>query len=221
MIDAAEAALARLADAHTELVGELPYDVEDEAVRHVKTVLVANKADADGAGDRLELVREWAGGRFPVVTASALKGEGLDGLRRASYDLLGVIRVYTKIPGKPADRTKPFTIPIGSTVRRPRQGDSPRLRAVAEVRQGLGYGRLRRADGQARPRASRRRRGRVARLVGSGRSFGRVSPVGHGPGGARRRDGRPPLPGAGAPRHGHGSDRRGSRGRGGAGRRGS
>ena len=27
-----------------------------------------------------------------------------------------MIRVYTKIPGKPADRTKPFTIPLGSTV---------------------------------------------------------------------------------------------------------
>ena len=37
-------------------------------------------------------------------------------MRRASYDLLGVIRIYTKIQGKPADRTKPFTIPIGSTV---------------------------------------------------------------------------------------------------------
>ncbi len=33
-----------------------------------------------------------------------------------AYDTLGVIRVYTKVPGKPADRSKPFTVPIGSTV---------------------------------------------------------------------------------------------------------
>jgi ribosome-interacting GTPase 1 len=116
VIDAAEAALARLAGTHTELVGELPYDVEDEAVRHVKAALVANKTDAEGAGGRLEVVREWAAARFPVLPASALSGEGLDGLRRTSYDLLGVIRIYTKIPGKPADRAKPFTIPLGSTV---------------------------------------------------------------------------------------------------------
>jgi ribosome-interacting GTPase 1 len=43
-------------------------------------------------------------------------GEGLDGLRRATYDLLGVLRVYTKVPGKPADRSKPVTVAIGSTV---------------------------------------------------------------------------------------------------------
>ena len=38
LIDAAEAALARLAEARTELVGELPFDVEDETLQHVKTV---------------------------------------------------------------------------------------------------------------------------------------------------------------------------------------
>ena len=27
-----------------------------------------------------------------------------------------MLRVYTKVPGKPADRTRPFTLPIGSTV---------------------------------------------------------------------------------------------------------
>ena len=37
-------------------------------------------------------------------------------MRRASYDLLGVLRVYTKVPGKPADRSKPFTLPVGATV---------------------------------------------------------------------------------------------------------
>jgi ribosome-interacting GTPase 1 len=116
VIDATDAAISRLSTVHTELVGELPYDVEDEAVQHVKTHLVASKADADGAVDRLELVREWYSPRFPVLTVSVQTGEGLDALRRATYDLLGVMRIYTKVPGKPADRSKPFTIPVGSTV---------------------------------------------------------------------------------------------------------
>jgi ribosome-interacting GTPase 1 len=114
--EAIEAALARLAEAHTELVGTLPYDVEDESIQHVKTLLVAGKADAEGAADRLEVIREWFSPRFPILPISAERGEGLDDLRRTTYDLLGVLRVYTKVPGKPADRSKPFTVPIGSTV---------------------------------------------------------------------------------------------------------
>ena len=43
----------------SELVGELPFDSEDETVRHVKTAVVANKADAEGAADRLAILREW------------------------------------------------------------------------------------------------------------------------------------------------------------------
>jgi small GTP-binding protein len=116
VIDAAEAALARLSHVHTELVGELPFHVEDEAVQHAKTLLVGNKIDADGAPDRLEIGRECFGPRFPILPVSAQTGEGLDVLRRASYDLLGIIRIYTKVPGKPVDRSKPFTVPIGSTV---------------------------------------------------------------------------------------------------------
>lgn len=114
--DAIDALLTRLAEAHTELVGTLPYDVEDEAVQHVKTVMVANKADAPGAADRLGVIREWFSPRFPILPIAAERGEGLDALRRTTYDLLGVLRVYTKVPGKPVDRARPFTVPIGSSV---------------------------------------------------------------------------------------------------------
>lgn len=115
-VDAAEAVLARLAATHTNLVGELPIDSGDESTIDVKTLVVANKRDAADSAVRLELLHEWLGGRFPVHEAAALGGEGLDALRRAAYDLLGLIRVYTKVPGKPVDRSRPFTVPIGSTV---------------------------------------------------------------------------------------------------------
>ncbi|MFO0887808.1 MAG: GTPase [Isosphaeraceae bacterium] len=114
--EAIDAALQRLAAVHTELVGTLPYDVEDEAIRHVKTILVANKRDLPGAEDRLEVIREWFEPRFPVLPVSAQEGRGLESLRDAAYHLLGVLRVYTKVPGKPADRSRPFSLPVGSTV---------------------------------------------------------------------------------------------------------
>jgi ribosome-interacting GTPase 1 len=117
--DVAEATLAvieRLAASHVELVGELPFDDLDEAVIHLKTLLAATKLDAEEAAGRLQVVREFFGSRFPVLPVSAETGEGLETIRAATYHLLGVLRVYTKIPGKPADRARPFTLPIGSTV---------------------------------------------------------------------------------------------------------
>lgn len=114
--DAVQVALDRLAAVHTELVGDLPFDSEDETIHHVKTVMIGAKADAEGADDRLAILREWFGGRFPIVAASSTTGAGLDELRRAAYDALGVIRIYTKVPGKPVDRERPFTLPLGSDV---------------------------------------------------------------------------------------------------------
>jgi ribosome-interacting GTPase 1 len=114
--EATIAALERLAQSHTELVGELPFDVEEESIRHLKTLLAATKLDAEGARDRLEVLREWFAPRFPVTPVSAVTGEGLETLRAATYHLLGLLRVYTKVPGKPADRSRPFTLPLGSTV---------------------------------------------------------------------------------------------------------
>ena len=114
--DALEAALALLAERHVVLVNELPYVDLDESTRHLKTLLVAVKLDVDQARDRLAILEEWFAPRFPVVACSPQTGEGLETLRRATYDLLGVIRIYTKGPGKPIDRTRPFTLPIGASV---------------------------------------------------------------------------------------------------------
>jgi ribosome-interacting GTPase 1 len=113
---AAEAVLDRLAQTKTVLGGLPPPVLEDPGIQHVKTLLAANKIDLPGAQDRLEIVRELFGARFPVHVLSAEHGIGLEELRDALYKLLNVIRVYTKQPGKPPDRTAPYTCPAGSTV---------------------------------------------------------------------------------------------------------
>jgi ribosome-interacting GTPase 1 len=113
---AAEAVVERLAQVKTQLVGEVPADIPDPTIHYTRTLLVANKVDAEGAADRLEVLREMFGPRFPVQTVDAETGTGLEDLRTAIYRLLRVIRVYSKKPGKPADREAPFTVPIGSTV---------------------------------------------------------------------------------------------------------
>lgn len=53
---------------------------------------------------------------FEFIETSAATGAGLEELRAKFFELLGIIRVYAKPPGKPADMTEPFTLPAGSTV---------------------------------------------------------------------------------------------------------
>ncbi len=115
-VDAAEAVIRRLAEAHVELVSVIPAGNDDERTHFIKAAVVANKSDLPDAIERYALVSEWFSERFPVVSVSAAARRGLDELTRTAYDLLGVIRVYTKTPGKPLEKVKPFTLESGSTV---------------------------------------------------------------------------------------------------------
>jgi ribosome-interacting GTPase 1 len=114
---AAQAVIDRVGQTKTVLVGTLPANAEENsAIGYTKTLLVANKIDLPGAADRLSVVRELFGDRFPVHVVSAEHGTGLEVLRDAIYRFLNVIRVYTKQPGKPPDLTSPYTVPVGSTL---------------------------------------------------------------------------------------------------------
>jgi uncharacterized protein len=113
---AAEAVIERLAQVKTVLVGTPPAEEADPTLRHTKTLLLANKLGADGAADRLAVVREMFADRFPLFALDAENGQGLEDVRTALYRMLNVIRVYSKKPGKPADMAAPFTCPAGSTV---------------------------------------------------------------------------------------------------------
>jgi ribosome-interacting GTPase 1 len=115
-IEQTDELLRRLEDAKVRLVTRASPDVSSELVVEQKTLLVANKFDAPGADDRLEMVRELYGGRFEIVPVSATAGTGMEEFRERTYRFLNVVRVYTKAPGKPADRDRPFTTPAGSTV---------------------------------------------------------------------------------------------------------
>ena len=61
-------------------------------------------------------LKERYGHHCPCISVSALKKENLEELKKAIFDVSGIIRVYSKPPGKDPDLSKPFTIPSGSTV---------------------------------------------------------------------------------------------------------
>lgn len=113
---AAETVVEQLGEKKTVLAGTPPREPGDPTIAHIKTLLVANKIDAPGAEDRLEIVREMFAARFPIHVIAAEHGTGLEDLRNTIYRELNVIRVYTKQPGKPPDLESPFTCPAGSTL---------------------------------------------------------------------------------------------------------
>jgi len=110
LLEETEAVLRRLAGSSIQLVAR------PQAPQQKRTLVVANKLDARGAGARLGIFREVIGDRLPVLPVSAEAGTGLETLREACFRLLGVIRVYSKPPGKKADLSAPFILPGGSTV---------------------------------------------------------------------------------------------------------
>jgi ribosome-interacting GTPase 1 len=91
---------------------------DDEDVFRIRlpTLLVANKSDLASGRDDLEALIELADVGFEHLAVSAETGAGLDGLGRILFDRLGIVRVYTKTPGKPAETDKPFTVRRGATV---------------------------------------------------------------------------------------------------------
>jgi len=84
---------------------------------HKRTLGVATGSDLPGAPGILEVLQELWGGRFPWLPVSVKTGENLDVLRRTFFDLLEIVRVHTKTPGKKAELNAPYVFPKGSTVR--------------------------------------------------------------------------------------------------------
>ncbi len=79
-----------------------------------KTLLIGNKLDAPGAGDSLEILRELCGPRFPILPVAAETGAGLAEVGPALFDLLELVRVYTKAPGKKLEPTAPYILRRGA-----------------------------------------------------------------------------------------------------------
>lgn len=81
-----------------------------------KTIIVANKFDAEGAAERLKIIQELYGEEFEIVPISAQNGRGKEKIAEEVYKCLDIIRVYTKAPGKDADMSDPIVLNRGSTV---------------------------------------------------------------------------------------------------------
>jgi ribosome-interacting GTPase 1 len=108
--------LARLRERKVEFVAA-GSDIPPERFPFLKRAIVAaNKSDLGGAPGVLADLKALLAAPLEIVPVSAETGAGLEDLRRRIFSLLGIVRVYSKAPGKKADRTTPFTLKKGSTL---------------------------------------------------------------------------------------------------------
>ena len=91
-------------------------DISEDVLFHKRALIAGTKSDLDPSRENLANLKDEYGNKVPVIPISAKTGAGLDELRREAFDMLGVIRVYTKSPGIEADMTDPMVIKEGSTL---------------------------------------------------------------------------------------------------------
>ena len=115
LLDDYEVVLARLEAHKLRFLAAADERFTADGVALKRTFLAGNKADDPRAEGNLALLREMVGDRFEIVALSAKTGDGVDAWVRRVYDGLGVVRVYSKQPGKDADHD-PVLLARGATV---------------------------------------------------------------------------------------------------------
>jgi small GTP-binding protein len=89
---------------------------EDYKWKYIKSIVVGNKIDLDGSIDNFNLLKELYDEQYPLVIVSARENVELENLKNKIFELLDLVRIYSKRPGHIPDMENPFTFPRGSTL---------------------------------------------------------------------------------------------------------
>ena len=107
-------------DATVKIRGEASLDDVEEAIFEGKVyrpaLILANKADHPMAEKRLEELKKVVENQMKVIPVSCITKKGIEKLGSEIFDMLDIIRIYTKEPNKKDASPRPFTIKKGSTV---------------------------------------------------------------------------------------------------------
>ena len=113
ILSCAEELIALLAERRIELVRDADPSAAtaDARVRRLPCRIGVARSDLVEAPPDLDDLAAL----FPAIAVSALTEEGLDRFREEVFRALRVIRIYTKLPGRPPDLALPYTLPAGCT----------------------------------------------------------------------------------------------------------
>ena len=88
----------------------------DDSVTFKPVLVLANKCDDEDDCEDFEILCELLEDDWRVVPVSASTGRNFGELKQAVFDLLGIMRIYTKPPGKAPDLDAPYVMKKGSSV---------------------------------------------------------------------------------------------------------
>lgn len=87
-----------------------------ESTIYKPAIIVANKIDLERAKTNLAALKAYVGGKLPILAISCKNRIGLNKLGEAFYEMIGIMRVYTKEPNEKEYSKRPFILGKGSTV---------------------------------------------------------------------------------------------------------
>jgi len=82
----------------------------------LKTLLVGNKCDVKNATEEYRNLEDRFGKNVPILPISAKEEMNFEALKKEVYQLLDILRAYTKVPGGEPDYTEPVILKKGGTV---------------------------------------------------------------------------------------------------------
>jgi ribosome-interacting GTPase 1 len=97
-------------------IGKEPCPELEEGWVSLKTLLLGSKCDVKEAVAGSRIFESHFKDPYPVLAISAKEDMNLEELKTEVYRLLGVVRIYTKIPGEEPDLREPVILKKGSTV---------------------------------------------------------------------------------------------------------
>ena len=123
VLDLSEEPLAQMA-AITEKLEKMRFTINREIdedsqglpLRYKKALIVGNKTDLNQTGRSYAALENQYQDYLPVIGISAEKETNLEELKVRIYQMLDILRVYTKTPGEKPDYDDPITLPRGSTL---------------------------------------------------------------------------------------------------------
>jgi ribosome-interacting GTPase 1 len=122
MVDAADPEIEKQLSEVTELLngkkirlvgGDAPAGKGHDPIRNIRCLLVATKLDLEAAGAGLSWLKRRYEPEIRVLGLSAMGDSDFAPLGEALFDLNRIIRVYSKSPGKEADRSHPHVLHRG------------------------------------------------------------------------------------------------------------
>jgi len=115
-LDQMEAIITQLESMRIAIGEGKAEDEQGAALTRMKALIAGNKIDLDEGGEGYSALRNRYEGELPVTAVSASKGTGLEELKLELFQVLDIIRVYTKTPREKADLEDPIILDRGSTL---------------------------------------------------------------------------------------------------------